>query len=86
MCSFCSRYSSRTEVMAFCEKRSCGAILTTDGVVKSLVWKVLGSLVKHNGVSKPVLLDFESLLSVPRDQVLPCKLSYKEHACKCIFT
>ena len=51
--------------MAFCEKRSGGAILTTDGVVKSLVWKVLGSLVKHNGVSKPVLLYFESLLSVP---------------------
>ena len=46
--------------------------MTTDGVVKSLVWKVLGSLVKHNGVSKPVLLYFESLLSVPRDQVLPC--------------
>lgn len=58
--------------MAFCEKRSCGDILATDGVVKSLVWKVLGNLVKHNGVSKPVLLHFDSLLSAPRNQVLPC--------------
>ena len=43
-------YSSRTEVMSYCEQRSA----TTDTsieLVKSLIWKILGNLVKHNGVS-----------------------------------
>lgn len=45
-----SRYSSRTEVITFCEKRITGIELSGDGIVRSLVWKVLASLVKHNGV------------------------------------
>ncbi|XP_029196226.2 protein transport protein Sec16A-like isoform X7 [Acropora millepora] len=44
-----SRYSSRTEVITFCEKRITGIELSGDGIVRSLVWKVLASLVKHNG-------------------------------------
>ncbi|XP_068695445.1 protein transport protein Sec16A-like isoform X2 [Montipora foliosa] len=44
-----SRYSSRTEVITFCEKRSTVISSSADGVVKSLVWKVLANLVKHNG-------------------------------------
>lgn len=45
-----SRYSSRTEVIGFCEKRIAGIELSGDGIVRSLVWKVLANLVKHNGV------------------------------------
>ncbi|XP_074626048.1 uncharacterized protein LOC141884189 isoform X4 [Acropora palmata] len=44
-----SRYSSRTEVITFCEKRITGIELSGDGIVRSLMWKVLASLVKHNG-------------------------------------
>ena len=45
-----SMYSSRTEVMSYCELRSVATDVSADGLVKSLIWKILANLVKHNGV------------------------------------
>ena len=46
-----SMYSSRTEVISYCEQRSAVTDLSADGLVKSVIWKILANLVKHNGVS-----------------------------------
>lgn len=43
-------YSSRTEVISYCEQRSIITDMSSDGLVKSLIWKLLANLVKHNGV------------------------------------
>lgn len=51
-------YSSRTEVMSYCEQRSATTDTSVE-LVKSLIWKILGNLVKHNGVS-----NCESFLSL----------------------
>jgi len=45
-----SIYSSRTEVISYCELRSTVTDMSADGLVKSLIWKILANLVKHNGV------------------------------------
>jgi len=45
-----SIYSSRTEVISYCELRSTITDISADGLVKSLIWKILSNLVKHNGV------------------------------------
>ena len=45
-----SMYSSRTEVISYCELRSTITDMSADGLVKSLIWKILANLVKHNGV------------------------------------